>query len=173
VLHPCSHVFNTRHQPGEHGAMPMIVALLIVIILILLFGAAAVKGWIKSAIAGIAGFAVICTAIIWLGSFFGEDGPAYVLLGIAGVMIALGALGFILTEIEKAKANRRGRRDEIRRKPKIERLWHHFAKDIERFDPDAKDMARRYYDAKNVQGLREFCRAEIARLNGPGGSPAR
>jgi apolipoprotein N-acyltransferase len=83
----------------------MVVALLVLIVLVLLFGAAAVKGWIKSALVWVLGFAVICTAIIWLGSFLGEDGFLYVVLGIGAFMLAFAALGWVLSEIEKRRAN--------------------------------------------------------------------
>jgi len=97
----------------------MIVALLVLIVLILLFGAAAVKGWIKSTLVAVAGFAVICTAIIWLGSFFGEDGFLYVVLSIGGLALVLGVIGqFIDPDADPAEHERRRRQNEKFRKRK-------------------------------------------------------
>jgi len=59
----------------------MIIALLILIIFILLFGAAAVKGWIFNAATILVGFVILVGLVIWVGSFFGDDGPMYVIIG--------------------------------------------------------------------------------------------
>jgi hypothetical protein len=149
--------------------MPMIVALLVLIVLILLFGAGAVKGWIKSTAVGVLGFAAICAVGIWLGSFFGEDGFAYVIFGGGGLLFVLSLIGKVILDSPPHRqsapaAQRKSEREAHRRLPKIERLWFHFAKDVERFGPEARAGARRFYDAKDVQGLREFCREEIERL---------
>jgi hypothetical protein len=155
----------------------MIVALLILIVLILIFGAAAVK----SAIARLVIFTlIVCVLGIGLGAIkgaIGEDGLIYALLGVAFGIPALLGVGLAISNMLEAREARRAglasEKEANRRKPKIERLWHHFSKDIERFGPEARETARRYYDARNVHGLREFCRAEIARLNGLGDSSAR
>ena len=73
----------------------MIVALLVLIVLILLFGAGAVKGWITNAFVGIVGFLAICLAVVWVGSFFGENGPMY-------VMIFIGVIAFVVAIIGAA-----------------------------------------------------------------------
>ncbi|MDV3455873.1 hypothetical protein RZN05_02670 [Sphingomonas sp. HF-S4] len=67
----------------------MIIALLILIIAIMLFGAGFVKGWLKNVIGMIGGFVVMAGLAIWVGSFFGEDGPIWV------IMIGMGLL-FVL-----------------------------------------------------------------------------
>lgn len=67
----------------------MVIALLILIVAILLFGAGAVKGWIRGGLAAGFGFAVIATALIWVGSFFGENGFLYVCLAIGGLAVLL------------------------------------------------------------------------------------
>ncbi len=86
----------------------MVVALRILIVLILLFGAAAVKGWIKSAAVGILGFVAICAVLIWLGSFFGENGVMYVLFGLSGGMVLLGIIAaFIGNETPEEEQKRR------------------------------------------------------------------
>lgn len=73
----------------------MIVALLVLIVLILLFGAAAVKGWIKSTVAYVLGFTAIVTVIIWLSSFFGENGFLWVMGGLFVLVVAIGIAGYI------------------------------------------------------------------------------
>lgn len=67
----------------------MIIALLILIIFILLFGAAAVKGWIVNAGMMIVGFLILVGLVIWVGSFFGEEGPTYVIIGGGAFLTAL------------------------------------------------------------------------------------
>lgn len=67
----------------------MIIALLILIVFILLFGATAVKGWIKHTGALALGLVIIIGLVLWVGSFFGEDGPANALLVIGGFVIAM------------------------------------------------------------------------------------
>jgi len=150
----------------------MIIALLILISLILLFGAAAVKGWIQNAVVVIIGFAAICTALIWLGSFFGEDGLTYVMLAITATMFGLVLLALILSQLEREKTeakardeNRKAERKAIKQKPKIERLWHYFAPEIERFDSDARAKAQSFYDTNNVEALRQFCQKQIEKTD--------
>lgn len=67
----------------------MIIALLVLIVFILLFGAAAVKGWLKSTATMILGFVILVGLVLWLGSFFGGDGPMYVILGGGGLLLVL------------------------------------------------------------------------------------
>lgn len=160
----------------------MIVALLVLIVLILLFGAAAVKGWIANAVVAGCGFVAICLALIWVGSFFGKDGFAYVLLAIAGVMLLIAAIAQLvdagsapLPTARKPGAQKyRLQADQPRPSPKpspppeakpVDRVWGWFAQDIAlRFSPKARAKAREFYDAGNAQGLDRFCREELARL---------
>lgn len=146
----------------------MIVALLILIVLILLFGAAAIKSAIVRIV--LVGGALIlgAVALSTLLEAFGQEALNYGILGLVGFTVLVCV---VVVHLENRKLTRqtgemeRAReRERIRRLPKIERLWFHYSKDIERFDPGAKHMARRYYDAKNVHGLREFCRDQINRL---------
>jgi len=67
----------------------MIVALLVLVVLILLFGAGVVKGWIANAAGLGCGFIILIAMILWIGSFFGEDGPVYVIIGSGILLTAL------------------------------------------------------------------------------------
>lgn len=67
----------------------MIAVLLLLIVFILLFGAAAVKGWLKGIASYVGGFAVVAGLALWLGSYFGEDGPIYVIMGGMGLLALL------------------------------------------------------------------------------------
>lgn len=64
----------------------MIIALLSLIALILLFGASVVKGWIKNAAAVVCASTLIVLAVLWVGSFFGENGFLYVWLGLGTLL---------------------------------------------------------------------------------------
>ena len=78
----------------------MIIALLVVIVLVLLFGAGVVKGWLANGIGMGCGFIAIVAAVLWLGSFFGENGPEYVIYGFCGLILLL-ALAAAVTEQPK------------------------------------------------------------------------
>lgn len=160
----------------------MIIALLVLIVLILLFGAAAVKGWIANAAVAGCGFIAICLALVWVGSFFGKNGFAYLLLAIAGLMLVLAAIAqFVDTgSAPLPKARKPGasthplQADRPRPSPKpgrppepkaVDRVWGWFSRDIAlRFSPEARATAHELYDAGNAHGLDRFCREEIARL---------
>lgn len=156
----------------------MIVALLVLIVLILLFGAGVVKGWIANAVTMGCGFIALCLALIWLGSFFGENGFLYVLLAIGGIMLLLAALAAIFNDQVPTQPPIVPRSpvsfDRPRPAPKpvaraeppaVERVWGWFAQDIAlRFSPEARAKARELYDAGNAHGLDRFCRDEIQRL---------
>jgi hypothetical protein len=73
----------------------MIVALLVLIVLILLCGAGAVKGWITNAFVTIVGFLAICLAFIWVGSFFGENGPMIVFMVVGGFLFVVSVIATI------------------------------------------------------------------------------
>lgn len=157
----------------------IIVALLVLIVLILLFGAGAVKSAIKRIAVFAAIIAMSSAAVIGFRSSFGEDGLLYLSLAILVGVAMLVVAGLVTAEwgqrrtlakisAEHFEAARKSERRALRRIPKIERLWFHFAEDIARFDPAAQDIARRYYDASNIEGLREFCRGEIARRGAAG-----
>ena len=68
----------------------MIIVLLILIVLILLFGAAAVRGWIRTAGTLILGFLLIVGAALSLISILGEEGAVYVFFGGAFVLLGIG-----------------------------------------------------------------------------------
>lgn len=155
----------------------MIVALLVLIALILLFGAAAVKGWIANAATAGCGFIAICLALIWLGSFFGENGFMYVLLAIGGIALVLGIIGKIMEASPPAPpSNRRAPAPSHRPRPHpkpspppeppaVEKVWGWYAHDISlRFSSEAREKARKLYDAGDAHNLDRFCREESARL---------
>lgn len=79
----------------------MIVALLVVIVLILLFGAGVVKGWLANGIGMGCGFLALVAAVLWLGSFFGENGVEYVFWGFLGFLLLLAIWGAIEQQKQK------------------------------------------------------------------------
>lgn len=153
----------------------MIVALLVLIVLILLFGAGVVKGWIANAATMGCGFIAIVTALIWVGSFFGENGFLYVLLTIGGLMLALLAAGYMMgldspppampRSIPSPRPRPPPKPAPPREPPAVERVWGWYAHDIAlRFSPEARERARKLYDAGDAHNLDRFCREESARL---------
>lgn len=67
----------------------MVIALLLLIAAIMLFGTGVVKGWLKNVTGLIGGFVIIAGLAIWVGSFFGADGPIWV-IGIGmGLLLVL------------------------------------------------------------------------------------
>ena len=96
------------------------VFLLILIVLILLFGAGAVKGWIRGALLGTLGICLAAGVIVWAVSVFGEDGFLWILLGGGGVLfvLSLWARSYNPAEadhkarIKRAQEQRRKRREE-------------------------------------------------------------
>lgn len=156
----------------------MVVALLVLIVLILLFGAGVVKGWIANAATMGCGFVAICLALIWLGSFFGENGFLYVLLAIGGILLLLGVLAAIFehSTTQSPPAARRFPVPSVRPQPApkpvppaeppaVDRVWGWYARDIAlRFGATARAKAHALYDAGDAHALDLFCREEIARL---------
>ena len=150
----------------------MIAALLILIVFILLFGAAVVKGWLANAAAGMVGFVILVGLVLRVGSFFGENGPAYVIFGGMGLL-------FVLAIVAKAaEPTAPPARTPVPSKPSStkpapmpeppagHRVWAWYVNDIrERFSPASRDRARALYGAGDANGLDRFCRAEIERLN--------
>ena len=98
----------------------MTVFLLILIVLILLFGAGAVKGWIRGALIWILGACLAAAAIAWITTTFGEDAFLWLLLGGGGILIvgAVWARSYDPKEaehkvrIKRAQEQRRKRREE-------------------------------------------------------------
>lgn len=74
---------------GRNGSPSLIIALLVLIVFILLFGAGAVKGWLADAAALTIGFVILVGLVIWVGSFFVEHGPTYVIFGGIGLLLLL------------------------------------------------------------------------------------
>jgi len=156
----------------------MIVALLVLIILILLFGAGVVKGWIANVATMGCGFIAICLALIWLGSFFGEHGFMYVVFAIGGIALVLGIVGKIMEASPPAPPIRRPAPTSSPRPrpspkpspppepPAVEKIWGWYAHDISlRFSAEARDKARKLYDAGDAHNLDRFCREEVRRLS--------
>jgi hypothetical protein len=151
----------------------MIVALLIVIILILLFGAGVVKGWLANVVGFGCGGLLVLAALLWLGSFFGENGFAYVMGGIGGSMLLLALVGLAIDPNKKTappahraspQARKRATPKPVQPSPR-EKIWGWHAHDISlRFSPEAREKARALYDANDVLALDRFLREESARL---------
>lgn len=156
----------------------MIVALLVLIILILLFGAGVVKGWIANVATMGCGFIAICLALIWLGSFFGENGFLYVVFAIGGMALVLGIIGKIMEASPPAQPISGGApasSPKPRPSPKpsappeapaVDKVWGWYAHDISlRFSHEARERARKLYDAGDAHNLDRFCREEVRRLS--------
>lgn len=156
----------------------MIVALLVLIILILLFGAGVVKGWIANVATMGCGFIAICLALIWLGSFFGENGFLYVVFAIGGMALVLGIIGKIMEASPPAQPISGGApasSPKPRPSPKpsappeapaVDKVWGWYAHDISlRFSHEAREGARKLYDAGDAHNLDRFCREEVRRLS--------
>jgi hypothetical protein len=155
----------------------VIVALLVLIILILLFGAGVLKGWIANVATMGCGFISICLALIWLGSFFGEHGFMYVVFAIGVIALVLGIIGKIMEASPPAPPIQRHAPASSPRPrpipkpspppepPAVEKVWGWYAHDISlRFSAEARDKARKLYDAGDAHNLDRFCREERARL---------
>jgi hypothetical protein len=155
----------------------MIVALLVLIVLILLFGAGVVKGWIANVATMGCGFIAICPALIWLGSFFGENGFMYVLFTIGGIALVLGIIGKTMEASPPAppihhqapasspRPRPSPKPSRPREPPAVEKVWGWYAQDISlRFSAKAREEARKLYDAGDAHNLDRFCREEQAPL---------
>jgi hypothetical protein len=148
----------------------MTVALLLLIVLILLFGAGVVKGWLAN-LAGVGCAAiVILAALLWLGSFFGENGPAYILYGILAAFSVLLLIGLAVRNGEDGPqtpsivvdASTTEEQPSVPAEPDPrDRVWAWFADDITlRFTPEARAKATELYDSNDVIGLDRFCRGQ-------------
>lgn len=67
----------------------ILIALLVLIVCIMLFGAAAVKGVLANTLTLGCAALLILIPILWVGSFIGEDGVIYTVMGILGLLLAL------------------------------------------------------------------------------------
>lgn len=160
----------------------MIVALLVLIVLILLFGAGVVKGWIANAVTlGCGGLAIVA-ALLWLGSFFGENGVQYVLWTVIGIMLLLALVGMALDPNKATPPKSPPRRvkppkfeapvpkpaspkQQNAREKSRDKVWGWYADDIvHRFSPEAQAKARELYGKSDALGLDRFCREESTRL---------
>ena len=96
----------------------MIVALLILIILVLLFGAGAVKGWIRGVLFWMIGAVLAAAIIVWIISNFGEDAFLWLVFGVGGILLvgSIWARSFDPTEAEHKERikNAKKARDERR-----------------------------------------------------------
>lgn len=86
----------------------MVLAILALIAFILLFGAGVVKGFLANAAALIGGFVVFVGLVLWIGSFFGENGPEYVIWAMLALLLAL-ALWAAMTATPKPDPIREAR----------------------------------------------------------------
>lgn len=67
----------------------ILIALLVLIVCIMLFGAAAVKGVLANTMSVGCVTLLILIPILWVGSFIGEHGVIYTVMGILGLLLAL------------------------------------------------------------------------------------
>ncbi|HEY0113058.1 MAG TPA: hypothetical protein VGB59_07870 [Allosphingosinicella sp.] len=161
----------------------MIVALLVVIVLILLFGAAAVKGWIANVVGFACGGVAILIALLWLGSFFGQDGVRYVLWTTMGLMLLLALLGMAFAPKKpdlppstrpRARPLRKhaalaprapSPQQQKAREKALDKVWSRYADDILlRFSSEARAEAHELYRKNDVLRLGRLCRQEVIRL---------
>lgn len=158
----------------------MIVALLVLIVLILLFGAGIVKGWLKSAITLGCGGLIIVGVLVWLGSFFGENGLMYVVCGILGLLFLLYLVGAALEGNAKSVETSNVISKPARRRTEpipseqatplppspAKQVWTKFAHDIQhRFDLSAQLRAHALYQAGKAEELEQFCAETLASIN--------
>lgn len=138
----------------------------------MLFGAGAVKGWLANTVGFGCGGVLILAALLWLGSFFGENGFTYIVYGILALFGLLAIISLAVRADEPAAM----RRPILSAEPLIEtppapmmpveveqrdRVWAWFAGDIAlRFTPEARARATQLYNANDVLGLDRFCREE-------------
>jgi len=98
----------------------IIIALLALIVLILLFGAAAVKGWIRGIVLWFLGGALFVIVFAWLASVWGED-AVFIGLGIfAVILLGLGIWARAYDPKEAAHRERIKRAQEQREQRKKE-----------------------------------------------------
>lgn len=164
----------------------MIVALLLVIILILLFGAGVVKGWIANIVGLGCGGLAILVALLWLGSFFGENGFASIMWTIFGILMVLALIGLAVDPNKQVPPvaqsappppppSPREHQAPVPKPPSPpqqkarersrEKVWGWYAADIAlRFSPEARAQAHELYEKDDVLGLDRLCREEVARL---------
>lgn len=149
----------------------MTTALLVVIILILLFGAGVVKGWLANLVGFGCGGILILAALLWLGSFFGENGFTYIVYGIMALIGILALIGIAIraeptssTRNQSLPVTKSATEEQVVAPTEPEqhdRVWAWFADDIAlRFTPEARAKATELYDANDVVGLDRFCRGQ-------------
>jgi len=148
----------------------MVVAILVVIALILLFGAGVVKGWLANLFGLGCGGLVILAALLWLGSFFGENGFTYIVWTICGILALLAIAAAIFQANEGSERPVISKpytpvnydppapvaSQEVQQRDKV---WAWFSEDIAlRFSEEDRKKATDLYDADDVIGLDRFCR---------------
>lgn len=153
------------------GLTLMIVALLVFIVLILLFGAGVVRGWLANVVGLGCGGLVILMALLWLGSFFGENGVTYIMYAIGAVLLAL-AVAKVVIGSESATVSRTfeqasptPRQTPLLSTESRDKVWQRWAADIAlNFDAKARAHAQQLYDQNDDAGLDRFCREKMKRL---------
>jgi hypothetical protein len=143
----------------------MIVALLVLIVLILLFGAGVVKGWLAN-VAGLGcGGLVILVALLWLDSFFGENGVIYIVYGVGAVLALLVVAKLAMAPGKPAAEspfsltkNISPLSDEPR-----DKIWQRWSPDINHnFSCEAQERANYLYYNNDHAELDAFCREEMS-----------
>jgi len=149
----------------------MIVALLLVIVLILLFGAGVVKGWLANVIGLGCGGLAILMALLWLGSFLGENGVTYLLYAIGVILMALvvakvfiGSDGAPASSTRSKQTFSSPKRNQLLSTDLRDQIWQRWSADIaSNFSAEARAHAQQRYDENDAAGLDRFCREEMKR----------
>ena len=148
----------------------MIVLLLILIVLILLFGAAVVRGALANILGAVIGSILLCAVVLWVGSFFGEDGPRYVIYALCAVGLVLAGAAAIYQANEKAEAQAAAApppawTPSSSVKAEGIAVWRRWETEIDgKFSSQARARAQVFYDAGDPAGLDKFCREGSRRL---------
>lgn len=149
----------------------MTFALLVVIVLVLLFGAGVVKGWLTNLAALGCGGLIILMALLWLGSFFGENGVTYVMYAVGAVLFVL-----LIAKLAIGSASTTAG-EEITKRPRPtastspplstemrDKVWQRWSADIAlNFSPEARARAQDLYFKNDHAELDRFCREEMSR----------
>ena len=146
----------------------MIVALLVLVVLILLFGAGVVKGWLSNIVGfGCGGF-LILVALLWLGSFFGDNGVTYIMYAVGAFLLALVVVGLIVqSDSPTASSGQAPRNTSPLSSNPRDKIWQRWSADIAfNFSPEARATAQRLYDDNQATALDQFCREEMKRRRG-------
>jgi hypothetical protein len=121
---------------------------------------------------GCGGIAIMAT-LLWLGSFFGENGVQYVLWAVIGLVLLLALLGAAFDPNRSAppppqqpKPNAAAAEVPPQAEPSgRERVWAWYENEIcFRFSSEARSKAHALHEKNDVLALDRLCREEVTRL---------